>query len=106
MNRQIDSQDLPLGPLDETQTPSDIAAINAMHGMLMKRESPERATSLSMRSRRISSLIEGSLATRRDADEFATTERGGASTLLDAAVALLELSGHPHILGPETVALV
>ena len=105
MNRQIDFQDLPLGPLDETQTPSDIAAINAMHGMLMKRESPERAASLSMRSRRISSLIEGSLATRRDGDEFATTE-SFHSPSLDAAVALLELSGHPHILGPEAVALV
>jgi DNA-binding NtrC family response regulator len=29
-----------------------------------------------------------------------------ASPSLDAAVALLELSGHPHILGPETVALI
>jgi DNA-binding NtrC family response regulator len=29
-----------------------------------------------------------------------------SSPSLDAAVALLELSGHPHILGPETVALI
>jgi DNA-binding NtrC family response regulator len=29
-----------------------------------------------------------------------------ASPSLDAAAALLELSGHPHILGPETVALI
>jgi DNA-binding NtrC family response regulator len=37
-------------------------------------------------------------------DAIGKTE--AASPSLDAAVALLELSGHPHILGPETVALI
>jgi DNA-binding NtrC family response regulator len=105
MSRQIDSRDLPFQPLDGTQTPSDIAAINAIHAMVLRRDSPDRAATLSARSRRISSLVGESLGATNDVGEFIRTESVHPPSL-DAAVALLELSGHPHILGPETVALI
>jgi DNA-binding NtrC family response regulator len=105
MSREIDSRDLPFEPLDGPQTPSDIAAINAIHAMVLRRDSPERAATQSGRSRRISSLVGESICATYEADELTRMESVHPPSL-DAAVALLELSGHPHILGPETVALI
>jgi DNA-binding NtrC family response regulator len=105
MGRPIDSRDIPKEPLDGTQTPSDLAAVYATRALVLGQDNPTRATSLAARSRRISSLSGDTHAASRDSEGLSTADRIHSPSL-DAAAALLELSGHPHILGPETVALI
>jgi tetratricopeptide (TPR) repeat protein len=71
---------------------------------LLRSDNPRRAQALQTRAHRLGALTTEYFQANTSVEPTAETSTDG--TTLDAAVALLELAGHPHILGAEAVALL
>ena len=94
-------------PADDTspeKSATDELAKCESVAQLLRSDYPRRALALQARARRLGGLTTEYFELRAPAEP--TIETATDATTLDDAVALLELAGHPHILGAEAVALL
>ena len=108
LKRPVCCEDIPFESISSDSGPSEHIDFYRGLGSTLAIARPDQAIRFTSRATRISNAIcsDGNLAgsTRREVERIDQSVDVGED--LDSAVALLELAGHPHVLGPEAFALI
>ena len=104
LGHAISTADLPADGIPSERSATDELGRCESLAQLLRFDNPRRAQALQTRASRLGALTTDYFHARTSAEPITETSPDG--TTLDAAVALLELAGHPHILGAEAVALL